>query len=107
MAYTKHDNALDSKEKSQLIKDAIEKGLSEDEAIQLINKWIRENGVKEVEGYPLPDDSAPWDPIFDLFKNGKYYEILGLSRNAAREEIQKAYDEKYQKIKRKYFVLQF
>jgi molecular chaperone DnaK (HSP70) len=53
---TKHDRELDSKEKQYLIKEGKELGLSEREILELINRWLAEDGVKEFA--PASPDSS-------------------------------------------------
>lgn len=90
---TKRDG-LDSKEKSDLIEEGKEKGLTETEVRSLIAQWILETGIKEVED--RSDDSTHGTP-FPNFAGKTFYEILGVADNAEYAEIKDAYEREHVK----------
>jgi DnaJ-class molecular chaperone len=84
------DRELDSKEKSELIKEGEEIGLSETKIIDIIEKWLKDDGVKEVKSHSSASTSSSIP--FDVLLNETYYEILGVSEDAKYDEIKNAYD---------------
>jgi len=90
------DNKLDSKEKANLIGEAKDVGLSDAEAIKLINKWLIEYGVEESEDRADSSATSSTRPFTD-FLGKTYYEIFGVSDGADYAEIKEAYDKEYSK----------
>lgn len=91
---TKHDGILDSEEKSHLIEEGMEIGLSKAEISNLIELWVLENGVKEET---VSSDAISLKKSFDGFGEMSYYEILGIPEDAEYEQIKEAYENEYRK----------
>lgn len=89
---TKHDGILDSTEKSHLIEEGMEIGLSNEELSNLIELWILENGIKEEA---VSSDALSSKKSFDGFGAMTYYEILGVLEDAGYEQIKAAYEQEY------------
>ncbi len=93
---TKRDNKLDSKKKAELIEEAKEVGLSDAKALTLINKWLIEYGVEESKDSAGSSATSSTRPFTD-FLGKTYYEILGVSDDAAYAKIKDAYEREYRK----------
>ena len=92
---TKRDGELDSKEKSHLVEEGKDAGLTESETLFLISQWVLETGVKEV--FEKTDNTSTGSIPFDELLGKTYYEIFGVSRDADYAEIKKVYESEYKK----------
>jgi curved DNA-binding protein CbpA len=88
--YTEFDNKLSSEEKSNFLKAAVKRGMSESEACDLLNKWLIKYKVEEVSS-----DAGPSPIPFDRLLNKTFYEILGVPEDAKYEQIKAARDREY------------
>lgn len=88
---TKRDKKLDSKEKSDLIEEGKEIGLSETKVIDIIDKWLIEYKVDEVSSHSSGSTS-------DVLLGLTHYEILGVPEDADYDQIKEVYDKEYIKF---------
>ena len=91
-AFTKRDKILDSKEKSDLVEEGKEQGLSESQVLNLVDKWMIRYDVTEAEHSPSVS-AIPYDVLLSK----TYYEILGVPEDADYSQIKDAYNTEYQK----------
>lgn len=92
----KREKELNSNEKVDIIEKGKELGLPEEQVIDLINKWIIEDGVKEVPSYSSESTSSSSMP-FDVFLSTTHYEILGVPEEADYARIKDVKEKEYKK----------
>ena len=92
---TKRDGELDFQEKSDLVQEGMDAGLSESEIKSIIAQWVVETGVKEVAD--KADNTNTGSIPFDELLGKTYYEIFGISRDADYSEIKKVYEFEYKR----------
>jgi len=92
-AYTK-DGELDEIEKQNLIDEAVSSDLPEGKFLLLIERWLLEAGVREVQSSSTAS-SATTTSEFDLFLKLTCYEQLGVSEKADYAAIKDAFEKAY------------